>query len=573
MEILKGLPVSQGISIATAWLYIPKTPAVESRTVSSSQVKYEIAAFRAAQEEVEAHQRRIYEKTLKRLGEKNAEIFAAHIEMLRDEEFEKDVLNLIEKRRYTAMRAVKEYLDEAAAIMRNLPDPFLRERAGEFQDLQTNLLLAISHLPFTSLAKAPKDSLVIAHDLTPSETALIETRHIKGIVLSAGGLTGHVAILARNSGIPSVMGVPDVLAKVKNGDTVIIDGGQGEVIIDPDEETLNTYRAKKAEEEKLQQEYRELHGTPAETVDGQRVNLYSNIASPSDLYLVEENGSEGIGLFRSEFLFMKSSVEPGEEEQFDAYRKVLINMGERPVILRLADIGGDKNLPYIDIEKEANPFLGCRGVRLYKKYRDIFETQICAALRAAVSGNLRLMIPMVTSVEEVLFVREEVMRQAARLKRLGKNHNANIPIGVMIETPAAALIAPQLAKVSSFFSIGSNDLTQYVLAVDRSNIALSDMYDNLHPAVLRCIKLAVDAAKKEKIEVGVCGEIAGQMTAVPLLVGMGIDELSISGKRVGAVKRLIRGLDAAKCRGVLGQVLELDNGKLVRELIKQEFSL
>ena len=564
---LKGLAASPGIAAGNAWIFIPQSPAIHFQ--ASDNAEAEIEAFRHAQNTVEAHLQSLYEKVLAEQGEEEAEIFSSHIELLRDEEFEQDVLALMKDEQYSATRAVKEYLDQAAATMRALDDDYLKERAAEFEDLQKNLLLALNNMPFASLGDAPADTIIFAQDLSPSETAQLNPKNVRGFVLAGGGLTSHVAILARNIGLPAVMGISNVLEQVQNGESILLDGSRGEIIVQPDEATQTQFSQKAAAEAQLQTEYAALLHQPATTTDGQTIKLYSNIGSPKDLHLVEDNGSEGIGLFRSEFLFMSANSAPSEEAQYQAYKQAAEHLGERQLILRLADIGGDKPLPYLNFPHEENPFLGWRGVRIYDEMRHVFDAQIRAALRAAVHGNLQIMIPMVSNVDEILFVRREVAAQVAALQAEGKACNPDIKIGIMIETPAAVLIAPQLAEPAAFFSIGPNDLTPYLLAADRGNTKISSLYDSLHPAVLRAMKMAVDAAHAAGIEIGVCGEMGGQIEATPFLVGMGFHELSVSGRGVPAVKHRIRQLSAKDCRALLEEALQLDDGIAVRQLLHQ----
>lgn len=563
----QGLAASPGIAIGTVWTFCSTAPKIDTALIGTERIESERRAFADAQDKVEAHLQQLYQQVLTAQGEKEAEIFASHIEMLRDEEFEKDIDKLIGTKCYTATRAVRKYLDQAAENMRALDDEYLKERAAEFKDLQHNLLLALNNLPFASLGDAPEGCVIFAEDLSPSKTAQLNPENVQGFVLAGGGLTSHVAILARNIGLPAVMGLEGIVSRVHDGQPVIIDGGSGTVIFDAAADTVTAYKAKKVAQKELEQEYQKLLHEPATSSDGVTIKLFSNIGSPQDLHLVEQNGSEGIGLFRSEFLFMESRTAPSEDRQYRAYRQVVEHLGERPVILRLTDIGGDKPLPYLNFAKEDNPFLGWRGVRIYPEMDTIFIAQIRAALRASAHGNLWIMVPMVSAVDEIVFVREQVREQANVLEREGIACNGAIKIGIMIETPAAALIARQLAKVSDFFSIGSNDLTQYTIAVDRGNTKISNLYDSLHPAVLRLMKEAADAAHEAGIEIGVCGEMSGQLEAVPLLLGMGFSELSISGKMVSAVKYRIRHLSHSRCQELLGQALAADNATAVRTLL------
>ena len=568
MKNYEGLAASPGIAIGQAWIFRPQTPNIDTRSITEDEIKSEYRAFRNAQAKVDAHLEALYNRVLEKQGEHEAAIFESHRELLADEELENDIQALIRDERKTATAAVKEYLDQVAASMRALEDEYLRERAAEFEDLQNNLLLALNGLPFASLASAPPDSVIFAEDLTPSETAQLDVEKVRGFVLEHGGLTSHVAILARNLGMPAVMGMRNIMNEVKSGITALLDGDTGELILNPDDKTRKIYSEKKAQQDAQKAEYAKLHGKPATTEDGKTFALYSNIGSPNDLHLIDENGSEGIGLFRSEFLFMESKQAPSEDQQYAIYRKVAEHMKGKTVILRLLDIGGDKPLSYLNFPKEENPFLGWRGVRLYKDNPEVFLSQIRAAIRAAAYGDLWVMIPMVISLDEVRWVKQQIAEQSIKLEAEGRNHNPNLKVGIMIETPASALIAEQLAQEAAFFSIGTNDLTQYTLAVDRGNTKISVLYDGLHPAVLRLMKMTCDAGRKAGIDVGICGEMGGQLEATPLLVGMGFNEISISGKMLPAVKYSISQLNAAACRELLDKAIAANDADAVRKLLQ-----
>ena len=569
MKNYEGLAASPGIAIGQAWIFRPQTPNIDTRTISEDEVKNEYRAFRNAQAKVDAHLEGLYNRVLEKQGEHEAAIFESHRELLADEELDNDIQALIRDEHKTATAAVKEYLDQVAANMRALEDEYLRERAAEFEDLQNNLLLALNGLPFASLASAPPDSVIFAEDLTPSETAQLDIEKVRGFVLEHGGLTSHVAILARNLGMPAVMGMRNIMNEVKSGITALLDGDTGKLILDPDDKTRKIYTEKKAQQDAQKAEYAKLHGKPATTEDGKTFALYSNIGSPNDLHLIDENGSEGIGLFRSEFLFMESKQAPSEDQQYAIYRKVAEHMKGKTVILRLLDIGGDKPLSYLNFPKEENPFLGWRGVRLYKDNPEVFLSQIRAAIRAAAYGDLWVMIPMVISLDELRWVKQQIAEQSIKLEAEGRNHNPNLKVGIMIETPASALIAEQLAKEAAFFSIGTNDLTQYTLAVDRGNTKISVLYDGLHPAVLRLMKMTCDAGRKAGIDVGICGEMGGQLEATPLLVGMGFNEISISGKMLPAVKYSISRLNAKACRELLDKAIAANDADAVRKLLQE----
>lgn len=567
MKQYEGLAASSGIGIGKAWVFTPQNPGIDENPTTDPAAAWE--AFRAAQKRVDAHLEALYERVLEKQGEDEAAIFDSHRELLHDDELESDIKALIHDENYSATRAVKTALDAAAATMRGLEDEYLRERAAEFEDLRQNLLLALNDMPFASLANAPEGSIVFARDLSPSETAQLNPENVQGFVLEHGGLTSHVAILARNIGLPAVMGLSHILEDISDGADTIIDGDKGTLALNPDRDTLLAAKRKQQEQIARKAEYAKLRDKTAITTDNRHFPLFTNIGSAKDLHLVDENGAEGVGLFRSEFLFMENATAPSEERQYQEYRKVVEHLKGRPVILRLLDVGGDKPLPYLDTPEEENPFLGWRGVRLYAANLPIFHSQIRAALRASAHGNLWLMIPMIIATDELRWVKAQVAEQRELLKKEGQTVGDKMKIGVMIETPAAAIIAEQLSKEADFFSIGSNDLTQYTLAVDRGNVQVSPLYDSLHPAVLTLMKRACDAAHYAGIDIGICGEMGGDLHATPLLIGMGFDEISISGRRLPAVKYNLRHMPYQACRALLAEAIKLDNAESVRARVAE----
>ena len=565
MRNYDGLAASSGIGIGKAWIFTPQNPVVDSTPAADPEA--ELAAFRAAQQRVDAHLEALYERVLAEQGEDEAAIFESHRELLHDDELESDVKSRIRDEKQRATLAVKEALDAAAATMRALDDDYLRERAAEFEDLRQNLLLALNGMPFASLADAPSGSIVFARDLSPSETAQLNPAQIQGFVLEHGGLTSHVAILARNIGLPAVMGISNILESIESGVSVIIDGDKGQLTVQPDDATLALTKRKQQAQNARKAEYAKLRDQSAITTDGRRFPLFTNIGSAKDLHLVDDNGAEGVGLFRSEFLFMENATAPSEERQYQEYRKVVEHLKGKPVILRLLDVGGDKPLPYLDTPEEENPFLGWRGVRLYAANLPIFHSQIRAALRACAHGNLWLMIPMIISLDELRWVKAQIAEQRELMKGEGIAVGEQLKVGVMIETPAAAIVARQLAKEADFFSIGSNDLTQYTLAVDRGNVQVAPLYDSLHPAVLSLMKKACDAAHHAGIDIGICGEMGSDLQATALLIGMGFNEISISGRRLPAVKYALRHFPYQACRALLAEAIALDNAEAVRERV------
>ncbi len=562
----EGLAASPGIAFGRSWVFEAVQLDIDLKPIEEAHAEIHKQALYKAQQKVDIYLKEIYQSVLEKQGEEEAEIFEGHLELLWDEDLIEEVHSLIEDEKQSATAAIFNYLNEVIEDMNALEDAYMRERAAEFKDLQKNIILALNGKSFNVMGDVPENSILFAEDLTPTDTAQLDLDKVKGFVLEKGGATSHVAILARNLELPAVMGINKMFDHIQNNQNVLMDGGEGRLVIEPSDKITQAYK------DKLQQqvEQKTYHDTllkeKALTTDNHHVALFSNIGSTEDTGLVDKFGSEGVGLFRSEFLFMESKRAPSEQAQYKAYSHVVQHLNGKPVILRLLDIGGDKPLSYMNFPKEENPFLGWRGIRIYQENYELFISQIRASLRASAHGNLRIMIPMIINVDELLWVKKEVKKQAENLKSEGIEVNENMPIGVMIETPAAALIAEQLAKHADFFSIGTNDLTQYTLAIDRGNTKISSLYDSLHPAVLHLMKMTCDAAHKHDIEVGICGELGGDVSATELLVGLGFDEISISGSLLPAVKAKILTLSKQECVALVEKAIRLDNATEVRQM-------
>ncbi|MBR2383713.1 MAG: phosphoenolpyruvate--protein phosphotransferase, partial [Anaerotignum sp.] len=426
-------------------------------------------------------------------------------------------------------------------------------------------LKGVEENPFQNI----KEKVILfAEELNPSDTAKMDFRYIKGMVTAKGGSTSHVAILARSMEIPALLGMEGILEKVEEGQEIILDGDEGILILSPDHLTQRVYGEKQEAEWELKQKLKEMNRLPAVTTDGRQVQLYANVGSLKDVELAKQQGAEGVGLFRSEFLYMESSRFPTEQEQFEVYKKAA-EILKKPIIIRTLDIGGDKNLPYYQFEKEENPFLGWRAIRFCLDMRDVFKTQLKAILRAAAYGDIRIMYPMIVSLEEFRTANRLLEECKQELKERGALFRGSISTGIMVETPAAVLLAEELAKEVDFFSIGTNDLTQYILAADRGNQKLTKLYSPFHPAVLRAIRKVIEAAHKEGKEVGMCGEFAGEEGAVPLLLGLGLDEFSMVAGQIPAVRYQIRGLSAERTAHLAERVLAAGTEKEVENLLKR----
>lgn len=560
--VLRGVSAAAGVSVGPAFVYRPDAaPAAPPETGTPEQ---EEGRFRAALTSVAG----ALTDLMDRADQQARSILEAHVMMLQDPALEDQVLAALAVGQ-PAEAAVKQATEQFAGMLEGLDDPYLRERAADVRDVGRRLTSALAG--HTGGLQLKQPAVVVASDLGPSDTIGIDRSLLLGIVTEVGGPTSHTAILARTWGVPAVV-VPGVLDRLADGVAVVIDGASGELIIDPSPETVARYQERvRAEKEQAARDRAEAE-LPAVTLDGRRVELAANAGQPGDVAPAVELGAEAVGLFRSEFLFMGRETAPTEDEQYAAYAEALKAGGGRRVIIRTLDIGGDKHVPYLGLEKEENPFLGVRALRLCFRRPELFLTQCRALLRAGVHGRLAIMFPMVGSVADVRKAREVLTEARRALEAEGVPHLAEPEIGIMIEIPSAALIAHHLAKEVDFFSIGSNDLVQYTLAVDRGNPGLADLYKPLHPAVLRLIDMVIRAGHAAGKWVGVCGEIGGHPASAMLLVGLGIDELSMSRASLPRVRRLVRATRYADAERVAQQALEAASPDEVEALVQPYLS-
>lgn len=536
MKELKGIGVSKGIAVGKAKVY-------ENQEIEIEEEKDQVPPeekLKILKEGIEKTKKEI-EKLYKNLKEKNpkeAEIFEAHILFLEDPTF-LEKINAMLKEGYSVAFSIKKSFEESAKQMEQMKNEYFKERAKDIRDVSENLIRNILNKPKTSLALLPEPSIVVAQDLTPSDTASIDRKNVLGFVTEKGGVTSHTAILAEALGIPAVVGVKDALQEIKDGYELIIDGKEGLVIVEPDDETKNAYTEGKIELEKEMEELRKIALLPAATKSGKRIEVTANIGSPKDVGKALEMGADGVGLYRTEFLFLDRDSPPTEEEQFEAYKIVLEKFNGKPVIIRTLDIGGDKEISYLNLEKELNPFLGERAIRLCLIRKDLFKTQLRATLRASIYGKALIMYPMIAVKEEIIEANKVLEEVKEELREERIKFDENIEVGIMVEIPSAALNAEELAGYVDFFSIGTNDLTQYTFGADRTNETLSYLYQPLHPAILKLIKMTVDASHKKGKWTGVCGELAGDPEAIPILVNLAVDELSMSPQKIPFAKKII----------------------------------
>lgn len=547
MNVLKvNIAASAGIAMGRAGLYKPAVRKIAENTVGTNEIPQEIEHFKASVSAAE-HQ-------LQELTEANP-IFGAHLEMVKDITLHEAVIFKISKSGMNAQKAVYEACEELITIFDSMDDEYMKERAADIKDIRERLLNNLGGEQHTAM-EFVEDTILIAEDLTPSDTAALDLNKIKGIITRDGGATSHVVILAKSLSLPAMVGVKEIMEEVQEEDYLILDGYNGEILINPDDETLKKYRLLLKEHLEEDTIRRQEEGLPSITVDGKEIHLFANVGSTEDVKKAMSFQIDGIGLYRSEFLYLSSTHLPTEEEQFMAYKEAAVLCGKE-ITIRTLDIGGDKTLPYLPMEKEENPFLGWRAIRISLEEKDLFKTQLRAILRASAYGKIRIMLPMIISLEELLKAKEILRECMGELTEEGIAYDTAIRTGVMIETPASVLCAEELAAEADFFSIGTNDLTQYLLAVDRGNAKIAKLYNSFHPAVLRSIRMVAQAAHRHGIEAGMCGEFAGNEKATKLLIGLGLDELSMTPAKLAEIKYNLRRISYKEAIGLADEVCKL----------------
>ncbi|WP_272680412.1 phosphoenolpyruvate-protein phosphotransferase PtsI [Providencia sp. PROV032] len=553
--MISGILVSPGFAFGQALILKEDPIVVSTKKIADDQVDKEIARFIEGRNKSAEQLNLIKEKAEKNLGAEKAEIFEGHIMLLEDEELEQEIVTLIKGDKKTADAAAYSVIEDQAQALESLDDEYLKERAADVRDIGKRLLKNILNIPIVDLSAISEEVILVAADLTPSETAQLNLDKVLGFITDLGGRTSHTSIMARSLELPAIVGTSDATSKIKNGDFIVLDGVNNTIHLNPSETEIDKLKAFRDEYLQEKEELAKLKDLPAITLDGHQVEVCANIGTVRDVAGAERNGAEGVGLYRTEFLFMDRDSLPTEEEQFQAYKAVAEAMGSQAVIVRTMDIGGDKDLPYMNLPKEENPFLGWRAIRICLDRKEILHSQLRAILRASKFGKLRIMFPMVISVEEVRELKSELEILKAQLREEGKAFDESIEVGVMVETPAAAVIARHLAKEVDFFSIGTNDLTQYTLAVDRGNELISHLYNPMSPAVLNLIKQVIDASHAEGKWTGMCGELAGDERATLLLLGMGLDEFSMSAISIPRIKKLIRNASFTDTQALAEQAL------------------
>ena len=541
MKVFKGKGVYGAVAIGNASLF--KRNEIPVKRVSITDVEAEKTRVDKAKEHSLKQLRDIYDKALKEVGETNAQIFEIHMMMLEDDDYNDSITSIIETQNVNAEYAVAATSDNFAEMFSLMDDSYMQARALDVRDISNRIIGNLSQEKLPSTYSDNK-MIICSDDLAPSETVSLDKNSLLAFVTANGSANSHTAILARNMNIPAVIGVgADFLSQVQDGQLMVVDGYTGEVILEPDEKTLTKYKIKQAEDTAKKKLLLELKGKDNVTIDGTKIEIFANIGSTSNIGAVLLNDASGIGLFRSEFLYLENSDYPSEDQQFLNYKKVLESMAGKKVIIRTLDIGADKQVDYFNLAKEDNPALGYRAIRICLTRPDIFKTQLRALLRASVYGNLGIMFPMITSVSEIEKIKKICDEVKAELKSNNIRYSDKIEIGIMIETPAAAIISDKLAPLVDFFSVGTNDLTQYTLACDRQNPILEDFCDTHHEAILRLIKFAADNAHKYGKWIGICGELAADTSLTESFLRMGIDELSVSPSYVLKVRDTVRNIN------------------------------
>lgn len=566
-QTIQGVGAAPGINLGTAVWWRKEQPTVTVKTVADTQA--ETAKLKQAIDQTKEQINTLRQTAAERMGEEEAQVFDAHLAFLDDPGFTGEMENRINTQKKNAEAICQEVTEEMSALMASLDDEYMQARADDIRDVGSRLLLnLLGKKPFDP-SQLKAGDVVVAEELTPSDTAQFP-EGIAGMVTAKGSKTAHAAIMARTLGIPAVLGLGALINHIQDDDKLIVNGDKGTIILNPGEAEEQEARQLIAAQKEAREAALKEAAADAYTADGKRIQTFANIGSLNDIELAVKNHAEGVGLFRTEFLYLESDHWPTEEEQYQAYAKVLSAFNGRPVVIRTLDIGGDKDLPYADLPKEENPFLGHRAIRYCLANPDVFKTQLKALLRASVHGNLWIMFPMIENLSEIRAAKALLEECRQELTGAGTEVADDIKVGIMIEVPAAAVTSDLLAKEVDFMSIGTNDLTQYTLAADRGNEQVAHLYDAAHPAVLRLVKMTCDAADQAGILVGMCGELAGDVTMTEILVGLGLHELSMSASAIPEVKQRVRLIDSAKAKALADKALQLEDGDQVRALIRSQ---
>lgn len=561
--MLKGKGVSEGIGLGKA--VILKNEEIKPEKIQIEDVELEKENFYHAVHKVESE----IEELINKLSGTEKDIMQAYLMILQDPTLVQETVEIIEKEKCNAAYATEVGFNTIIQMFEEMDDPYMAARSADIADMKKKVLYKILNKEEINLSQLPLNTILVTNELTTSDTAKLNLKSIAGIITEVGGINSHMAIMARTHEIPAVVGIKQTIKQINENDSIAINGGTGEIFLNPSKEEWEKFEEIKENSKKEKEKLKTYKNEISSTKDGHHVELLANIGGPQDIELVINNTAEGVGLLRSEFLYMNAEDFPTEKEQFEAYKKVAEKLQNKRIVIRTLDIGGDKNLKYMKLPKEDNPFLGYRAIRIFLDNISLFKVQLRAILTASAYGNLAIMLPMISSIEELRESKKIIQEVKEELKTKGIPFNKNIEIGIMIEIPSAALMAEELAKECDFFSIGTNDLIQYTVAVERGNEKVANLYTHFHPAVIKLIKSAIDGAHKNNILCGMCGEAAGDPSFIPLLVGLGLDELSMNANKILQARKLIRELNFNDCQKLADEVLKLNSSEgIKRKLIK-----
>lgn len=567
---LVGVAAAAGLSAGTAVIVKRVDVSHAGRKIEKAEIDREIDRFEGAVEAASGDLTRIQEDVVARIGQEESEIFGAQAMMVRDPQLARTIKGIIGTELVSAEKAVLAAAEAQAKELESLHDEYFAARAADMRDVGTRIVKSLMGVGDSGMPETLEEgSILVAHDLAPSDTACLDVHKVSAMLLDKGGKTSHTAILARSLGIPAVVGLQNVTASIQSGDTVLVDGDGGEVTVNPSKDECSAFKERLDAQSRKKGQLSLLKDLPSVTKDGRKVELAANIGGANEIDMVNDAGAEGIGLFRTEFMFIQVTEMLTEEEQFRVYKKVLSELSPRPVVIRTLDAGSDKELPYLNMPKEDNPFLGLRAIRLCLQEKErVFRPQLRALLRASVYGKLRIMFPMIASLQELREAKAELLSVKAELAAERISVSEDLQVGIMVEVPSAAICSDELASECDFFSIGTNDLVQYTMACDRGNAAISYLSDYFYPSVLRLIARTIEEGHKQGIWVGMCGEMAGSPAAIPVLIGMGIDELSMATGAIPQAKAIVRGMDTGKAKEIWERVKGMSSNKEIKAYLE-----
>lgn len=559
--MLVGKGISEGIGLGKAVILKENELKIEKQKIED--ISAEKQQIYDAVKEVESE----IEKLIQNIDGTEKEIMQAYLMILQDPSLIQETIKIIEQDKCNSAYAVENGLNQIIKTFEEMDDPYMAARSRDIEDMKKRILAKLLKIEEIDLSKLPENTILVAKELSTSDTAKMNLKNISGIITEIGGVNSHMAIIARTNEIPAVVGIKHIFENIKENDYIALNGATGEIFLNPTQEKIKELTKNQENIKQEKQELEKYKNKKAITKDGHQVELLANIGGPQDIQIVIDNTAEGVGLLRSEFLYMDAKDFPSEEEQFEAYKKIAESLENKRLVIRTLDIGGDKDLKYMKLPKEENPFLGYRAIRIYLDNVDLFKVQLRAILRASSYGNVAIMLPMISSIEELRKSKEIIEEVKQELKEKNIKFNENIEVGIMVEIPSSAVMADEFAKECDFFSIGTNDLIQYTIAVERGNEKLANLYSHFNPAVIRLIKSAIDGAHKNGILCGMCGEAAGDVRFIPLLVGLGLDEFSMNANKILKARKLITDLDFEECKQLANKVLQLDSTESVKKIL------